>query len=128
MADVTADEVRDVARALRVKAAVIGLPLHFFTQDRDDIREALAIRCTRLLREGAESLPRFELVMLLKKAGVCTDPLKTPSHGTLASSVPLFAKILERRLRASLGLLQPGDPDATMSSGTSWVSSGHGSR
>ena len=31
MADVTADEVRDVARALNSKAAVIGLPLHFFT-------------------------------------------------------------------------------------------------
>ena len=76
MADVTVDEVRDVAQALNSKAAVIGLPLHFFTQDRDDVREAIARRCTRMLREGVESLPRFELVMLLKEAGVCTDPLK----------------------------------------------------
>ena len=116
MADVTADEVRDVAHALNSKAAVIGLPLHFFTQNRDDIREAMAKRCTRLLREGAESLRRFELVMLLKEAGVCTDPLKLRPIALSTAVYRFFAKILERRLRASLGLLQPGDPDATMSS------------
>ena len=111
MADVTVDEVRDVARALNSKAAVIGLTLHFFTQDRDDIREALAMRCTRPLREGAESLPRFELVMQLKEAGVCTDPLKLRPIALSTAVYRFFAKILERRL-----LLQPGDPDATMSS------------
>ena len=92
MADVTVDEVRDVAQALNSKAAVIGLPLHFFTQDRDDVREAIAKRCTRLLREGVESLPRFELVMLLKEAGVCTDPLKPPSHCTFDCGVSFFSQ------------------------------------
>ena len=120
MADVTVDEVRDVAQALNSKAAVIGLPLHFLTQDRDDIREAMAKRCTRLLREGAESLPRFELVMLLKEAGVCTDPLKLRPIALSTAVYRFFAKILERRLRASLGLLHPGD-------GSGWISSGHGS-
>ena len=92
MADVTVDEVKDVAQALNSKAAVVGLPLHFFTQDREDVREAIARRCTRMLREGAEHLPRFELVMLLKEAGVCTDPLKLRPIALSTASVSFFRK------------------------------------
>ena len=51
-----------------------------------------------------------------RRAGVCTDPLKLRPIALSTAMYRFFAKILERRLRASLGLLHPGDPDATMSS------------